>query len=248
MYLKRLEIVGFKSFTERTNVTFGPGISAVVGPNGCGKSNIIDAIRWVMGEQSPKLLRARNMEDLLFNGSQGRPPAALAEVGLTLARGDDPSGPCPAKLAGRPLPNAHVAREGEPLKGYVIVRGSDGESAMMLKYRDLGEAVCEALNSPTAPFPNDEDCPESRQLRIQRLPLIVERPRRFPSATAEDNVYLIERIFDRQRARGLGQTLEEPLIVPGGPTGHLLGPPVPEGKASAGAPAAKRERETPSMG
>ena len=98
MYLKRLEIVGFKSFTERTAVTFGPGISAVVGPNGCGKSNIIDAIRWVMGEQSPRLLRARNMEDLLFNGSQGRPPAALAEVGLTLARDLD-SGHGPAEVS-----------------------------------------------------------------------------------------------------------------------------------------------------
>ncbi|MDR1165199.1 MAG: AAA family ATPase [Deltaproteobacteria bacterium] len=86
MYLKRLEIVGFKSFTERAIVPFSPGVSAVVGPNGCGKSNIIDAIRWVMGEQSPKLLRARAMEDLLFNGSRGRPPAALAEVTLTLER------------------------------------------------------------------------------------------------------------------------------------------------------------------
>ncbi|MDR2612935.1 MAG: AAA family ATPase [Deltaproteobacteria bacterium] len=86
MFLKRIEISGFKSFTERTVVPFTPGISAVVGPNGCGKSNIIDAIRWVMGEQSPRLLRARNMEDLLFNGSKGKPPAALAEVVLTLAR------------------------------------------------------------------------------------------------------------------------------------------------------------------
>ncbi|MDR1394865.1 MAG: AAA family ATPase, partial [Deltaproteobacteria bacterium] len=86
MYLKRLEIVGFKSFTERVAVPFSPGISAVVGPNGCGKSNIIDAIRWVMGEQSPRHLRARNMEDILFNGSRGRSPAALAEVTLVLNR------------------------------------------------------------------------------------------------------------------------------------------------------------------
>ncbi|MDR2140658.1 MAG: AAA family ATPase [Deltaproteobacteria bacterium] len=86
MYLKRLEIVGFKSFTERVVVPFSPGISSVVGPNGCGKSNIIDAIRWVMGEQSPRHLRARNMEDILFNGSRGRAPAALAEVTLVLTR------------------------------------------------------------------------------------------------------------------------------------------------------------------
>lgn len=96
MYIKRLEIVGFKSFPERVLVPLNPGISAVVGPNGCGKSNIIDAIRWVMGEQSPRMLRGRNMDDVLFNGSQGRPASALAEVTLTLARDADPA-------AGRPL-------------------------------------------------------------------------------------------------------------------------------------------------
>ena len=89
MYIKRLEIVGFKSFPERVLVPLSQGISAVVGPNGCGKSNIIDAIRWVMGEQSPKMLRGRNMDDVLFNGSQGRPASALAEVTLTLARDAD---------------------------------------------------------------------------------------------------------------------------------------------------------------
>ncbi len=91
MYIKRLEIVGFKSFPERVLVPLAPGISAVVGPNGCGKSNIIDAIRWVMGEQSPKMLRGRNMDDVLFNGSAGRPASALAEVTLTLARDHDPA-------------------------------------------------------------------------------------------------------------------------------------------------------------
>ncbi len=91
MYIKRLEIVGFKSFPERVSVPLNQGISAVVGPNGCGKSNIIDAIRWVMGEQSPRMLRGRNMDDVLFNGSQGRQPSALAEVTLTLARDADPS-------------------------------------------------------------------------------------------------------------------------------------------------------------
>ncbi|MDR2945849.1 MAG: chromosome segregation protein SMC, partial [Candidatus Adiutrix sp.] len=89
MYIKRLEIVGFKSFPERALVPLSPGISAVVGPNGCGKSNIIDAIRWVMGEQSPKMLRGRNMDDILFNGSQNKPGSALAEVTLTLARDRD---------------------------------------------------------------------------------------------------------------------------------------------------------------
>ncbi|MGL4208684.1 MAG: AAA family ATPase [Candidatus Adiutrix sp.] len=90
MYIKSLEIVGFKSFPDRSLVPLHPGISAVVGPNGCGKSNIIDAIRWVMGEQSPRTLRGRHMGDILFNGSQTRPPSALAEVTLTLAQSVDP--------------------------------------------------------------------------------------------------------------------------------------------------------------
>ena len=89
MHIRSLEIVGFKSFPERTRVPLAPGLIAVVGPNGCGKSNIIDAVRWVMGEQSPKTLRGRNMDDVLFNGSQNRPASALAEVTLTMTREAD---------------------------------------------------------------------------------------------------------------------------------------------------------------
>ena len=84
MRLTRLEITGFKSFGERTLLTFQPGITAVVGPNGCGKSNIADAILWCLGEQSPKTLRGDRMEDVLFNGSARRVPTGLAEVSLTL--------------------------------------------------------------------------------------------------------------------------------------------------------------------
>ncbi|MEW6264150.1 MAG: chromosome segregation protein SMC [Thermodesulfobacteriota bacterium] len=85
MRIKRLDIMGFKSFPERVQVQFSPGISAVVGPNGCGKSNIVDAIRWVMGEQSPRQLRGRQMEDVLFNGAKTHQPAGLAEVNLVLS-------------------------------------------------------------------------------------------------------------------------------------------------------------------
>ena len=67
--LEKLEISGFKSFGDRTEVAFPPGITAVVGPNGCGKSNIGDAINWVLGEQSPKNLRGRQMMDVIFNGT-----------------------------------------------------------------------------------------------------------------------------------------------------------------------------------
>src|SRR6478672_13033650 len=82
MYLERLEINGFKSFSDRSELAFDKGVTAIVGPNGCGKSNVADAITWVMGEQSAKSLRGDKMEDVIFNGSDARKPTATAEVRL----------------------------------------------------------------------------------------------------------------------------------------------------------------------
>ena len=92
MKLKRLEITGFKSFCEKADIQFPQGVSAIVGPNGCGKSNIVDALRWVMGEQSVKQLRGKAMEDVIFAGTSGKPPLNMAEVTLTLAN-DNGSAP-----------------------------------------------------------------------------------------------------------------------------------------------------------
>jgi chromosome segregation protein len=85
MRLSAIEIFGFKSFPHRTRVEFGPGVAAVVGPNGCGKSNVADAFRWALGEQSARSLRGDVMEDLIFNGTADTPPMSMAEVAVTFA-------------------------------------------------------------------------------------------------------------------------------------------------------------------
>ncbi|MDI3482069.1 MAG: chromosome segregation protein [Tepidanaerobacteraceae bacterium] len=88
MYLKKVELQGFKSFADRIEIEFGPGINAIVGPNGSGKSNITDAIRWVLGEQSMKSIRGSKLEDVIFAGSSKKKPMGMAEVSITLDNTD----------------------------------------------------------------------------------------------------------------------------------------------------------------
>ena len=88
MYLKALELTGFKSFANRTVVEFDNGITSIVGPNGSGKSNILDAILWVLGEQSYKNIRAKESSDIIFSGGKNKKPKSMAEVSLIIDNGD----------------------------------------------------------------------------------------------------------------------------------------------------------------
>ena len=90
MRIRKLELQGFKSFADRAVLHFGPGISGVVGPNGCGKSNIVDAVRWCIGEQSARSLRGDSMSDVIFAGSASRQGVGFAEVALTFVAGSEP--------------------------------------------------------------------------------------------------------------------------------------------------------------
>jgi chromosome segregation protein len=113
MRLKSLELVGFKSFFEQTNISFAPGVTAVVGPNGCGKSNVVDAIRWVLGEQAPTRLRGKNTEDLIYAGNDANAAAGMAEVSLILEAEEGAALPEPYAMLSEVAVTRRVYRSGE---------------------------------------------------------------------------------------------------------------------------------------
>ena len=129
MRLNRLEIAGFKSFPDRSELAFDTGVTAIVGPNGCGKSNVVDAITWVLGEQSAKSLRGDQMQDVIFQGSDARKPTSAAEVRLRLSG-------VAARVPGNgngPVANGRVARRAG--HGAPASERSGGRAAMRIDRR-----------------------------------------------------------------------------------------------------------------
>ena len=142
MRLNRLEIAGFKSFPDRSELAFDQGVTAIVGPNGCGKSNVVDAITWVLGEQSAKSLRGEHMEDVIFSGSDARKPTAAAEVRLRLSGVAVAWCPATGSVAGRLAVAASRRRwRREALAAAVPPRRSRNDAADRPRRRAVAPAL-----------------------------------------------------------------------------------------------------------
>jgi chromosome segregation protein len=139
MRLERLEIAGFKSFSDRSELAFDRGVTAIVGPNGCGKSNVADAITWVLGEQSAKSLRGEKMEDVIFGGSDARKPTGAAEVRLRLSGVTT----VPGSANGHANGNGHSHGNGHGGNGHgdVVTEVVTPAEAVLAEFRPAGRDV-----------------------------------------------------------------------------------------------------------
>jgi chromosome segregation protein len=174
--LRKVEITGFKSFSERTVVTFsGTGTTCIVGPNGCGKSNVVDAISWVLGEQSHKSLRAGRMSDCIFNGTVKRPPMGLAEVTITM---EDPE----LAEAARFVLEANAAASEEKDAAEFQGAADNNEFLADVPARSLGDEGAQAdapSSDETAVVASDSGKPEflkSKRKKNSEKPLLVTKP------------------------------------------------------------------------
>jgi len=186
MHLKRLEIHGFKTFASRTAFAFQPGITAVVGPNGSGKSNVVDSIRWVLGEQSYAALRSKRTEDLIFGGGGRRAPAGFAEVSLTIDNSD--------RLLPLPYGEVTIARR--------ATRAGENEyfiNRTKVRLRDIQEAVGPLGGSYTV---------INQGLVDQALNLRPEDRRRLFEDAAEIGVFESRRAETERRLRETNANVE----------------------------------------
>src|ERR1700728_3715217 len=229
--LRKVELLGFKSFCEKTPITFsGSGITCIVGPNGCGKSNVVDAISWVLGEQSHKQLRAERMSDCIFNGTAKRPPLGLAEVTLTLV--DPELSEAVAKVLD--APEETPAESGialvEPAAAPVSVTNDDGFVEIVGKETESGpDAIVLADADAEAAAESDKKKPWKK--RLAEKPAIALKPgevvvgrRLYRSGQSE---YLINgrvaRLRDVQELfMGMGLGPDSYAIIEQGRIGQIL--------------------------
>jgi chromosome segregation protein len=221
--LRKVELLGFKSFCEKTPITFsGSGITCIVGPNGCGKSNVVDAISWVLGEQSHRMLRAERMSDCIFNGTARRPPMGISEVTLTLVD-SEPSEAVAKGIDGQPEP-ASLANPNTPILVEDIE--DNGTHSSSQESTDSAESAAEGISV--------EDAPVTRKFgkkRAAEKPSVAVRPgevvvgrRLYRSGQSE---YLINgrvaRLRDVQEIfMGIGLGPDSYAIIEQGRIGQIL--------------------------
>jgi chromosome segregation protein len=225
MYIRRIQIQGFKSFPDRTVLDFGPGITAIVGPNGCGKSNILDALRWCFGTQSPRQLRGASMQDVVFAGTEERSAAGFAEVAVTFVN-DAGRAPAPWQEAAEIRIERRINRDGD---GEYRIQGAkarlrDIQDLLM----DIGYGDYSLIQQGTVGQLVQAKPAEVRELIEQAGRMTKYRARREEAqarlAATEDNLVRIDdligesarlvRSLERQAARAKeGRTLLTELRV-----------------------------------
>ena len=144
MRLKRLTLHGFKSFADRTEFVFSAGLTGIIGPNGCGKSNVVDATKWVLGDQRPTSLRGQDMQDLIFNGAEGRPPMGCSEVILTLERPLDAEQDKHGNNGGSNIEEGESTSPVEMTVGRRLYRSGESEYLLnnkVVRLKDVREAI-----------------------------------------------------------------------------------------------------------
>jgi chromosome segregation protein len=193
--LKKIHILGFKSFCDRTEVTVaGTGIAVVVGPNGCGKSNILDGVSWVLGEQSAKSLRGSHMQDLIFAGTRERKPLGMAEVTLTMIDPEavDPEhrGPVPV------MPEIEIDHEGPAdWDEDEVRRQRAAEAEEIIANEQPGQTIEEDGEKSAAAQNDGTEQGSNAQQGVQQGVVLKIRRRKFHSAPQKGEVVITRRLF-----------------------------------------------------
>jgi len=188
--LKKIHILGFKSFCDRTEVTVaGTGIAVVVGPNGCGKSNILDGVSWVLGEQSAKSLRGSHMQDLIFAGTRERRPLGMAEVTLTLVDPEACEGPVPV------TPEIEIDHDGpSDWDEDEVRRQRAAEAEEIIANEQPGQTIEEEAGEKPAAPEAQNDGADQNSSQQQGVVLKIRR-RKFRSAPQKGEVVITRRLF-----------------------------------------------------